>query len=82
VWQGPDDRQRVLGVCHARHLDGFKWKGHAAVAVPCADSPALVAAQAGQFPDGFLGLMGLDPDGREGGLDELAELKREGSRRL
>jgi hypothetical protein len=65
VWQSPDDREWVLGVCHARHLDGLKRKGHASVAVPCAEPPALGAAQAGQFPDGFLRLVGLDPDSGE-----------------
>jgi len=78
MWQSPDDRQRVLGVCHAGHLDRLKWKRHAPVAVPCAEPPAFGTAQARQLPGGFGGLLCLDPDGGETGLDEFAEVGGEG----
>ena len=79
--QSPDDRQWVLGICHARHLDRLKWKRHAAVAVPCTEPPAFGAAQAGQFPVGFCGFLCLDPDSGEAGLDEFAEVGGEQRRR-
>jgi len=78
LWHRPNDSERVLRLGDPRHRDLLHGKLDAGITVPCADPPALLPAQVGNLPDGFVRLGGLDPDSRESRRDEFPESAGQG----